>query len=114
MLVCTRQAGGKARVIERRGAGIPLRIDENELTTVGGGLAIPEPARFLNPMWIHIGNVQHMPQISWQELLRAFIVLLLSLCREPRHNERREQRERENPRPKLTNCLPLGTEPAGC
>ena len=62
-------------MIERGSAGIPLRVDQNEFRTAGGGLSIPETARLLNPMGVNVGLIQNVAQISRKELLRSLIIL---------------------------------------
>jgi len=76
-------------MVERGTGAVPLRVDENEFITAGGGLAIPEPARLLKPVGVYVGNVQDVSQISRKKLLRPFIILLLPLRRQSRRKKRR-------------------------
>jgi hypothetical protein len=101
-------------MVERGTGGVPLRVDENEFITAGGGLAIPEPACLSNPVRVYVSNVHEMSQISRKKLLRPFIVLLLPLRRQSRHKKRRQQRDRKYPRSEVKNCRPLEEKSAGC
>src|SRR4029077_11030498 len=101
-------------MVERGTGGVPLRVDQNEFTTAGGGLAIPEPARLLNPVRVYVGNIQDMSQISRKKLLGPFIILLLPLRSHSRRKNRRQQRDRKYPRSEVKNFRPLEEKSAGC
>src|SRR5215467_1494732 len=94
-------------MIEPGTARIPLRVDEHEFRTAGGGLAIPESACFLDPMRVNLGNIYQMPQIPRQELLSPLVVFHFPLCDHRRCKHRQQEWKQKEPRPDLANVSPL-------
>src|SRR5579864_8189136 len=80
-------------MIERGSARVALRVDQNEFRTTGGGLAIPKPARLLNPMRIYIRDIGQMPQVSRKKLLRPLVVFRFSLRKKSRRQKNKQYRK---------------------
>ncbi len=66
-------------MIECRTTRVLLRVDENELSSLQAGFAVPETVGLLDPVWVHIRGVNQMPHVAWKKAFRALVVFECAL-----------------------------------
>src|SRR5262249_837801 len=106
-LVSLRERRCQARMIERRCSRVLFGIDQNKFRATRRGLTIPEAARLLNPMGIHVRLIKDMPQGSREKLLCRLTILGRPLCSEMGRTKKRQERARKNPGAECKNRSPL-------